>query len=187
MKICCKCKIIKDFSEYHKDKTQNDGYQNKCKLCKKEYYKYDAEKLSNKYKNNKELMLKKANEYYKNNKIERIKYQSQYIRKKLDNDIIFKLRCTLRKRTACFLKTNKNRKSLIKDILGEEVFNVKIYLESKFLKGMTWENHGLYGWHIDHIIPLSSGKNEEEIIKLCHYTNLQPLWAKDNLKKSNIY
>ena len=50
---------------------------------------------------------------------------------------------------------------------------------------MTFDNHGLYGWHIDHIIPLYSAKNEEDIIKLCHYTNLQPLWAEENLSKSN--
>ena len=50
---------------------------------------------------------------------------------------------------------------------------------------MSWETHSLYGWHIDHIIPLSSAKTEEEIYQLCHYTNLQPLWAEDNLKKGD--
>jgi hypothetical protein len=48
---------------------------------------------------------------------------------------------------------------------------------------MTWDNHG--EWHIDHIIPISSGKTEDEVLKLCHYTNLQPLWKEDNLKKSD--
>jgi hypothetical protein len=71
------------------------------------------------------------------------------------------------------------------EIVGLSSEELKIYIESKFLEGMTWENYGLHGWHIDHIIPLSSVKTEDEIIKLCHYTNLQPLWAKDNLSKHN--
>jgi hypothetical protein len=48
---------------------------------------------------------------------------------------------------------------------------------------MSWENHHLDGWHIDHIIPLSSAKNEEDINELCHFTNLQPLWSVENYKK----
>jgi hypothetical protein len=50
---------------------------------------------------------------------------------------------------------------------------------------MSWENYGFYGWHIDHIIPLCSAKNEEELKRLCHYTNLQPLWSTDNLSKGS--
>lgn len=62
---------------------------------------------------------------------------------------------------------------------------LKEYLEKQFTEKMSWENHGFYGWHIDHIVPLSSAKTEEEVYKLCHYTNLQPLWAEDNLKKGD--
>jgi hypothetical protein len=56
-------------------------------------------------------------------------------------------------------------------------------MEAKFVDGMNWDNIG--EWHIDHIIPLSSAETEQETIKLCHYTNLQPLWAFDNLSKGN--
>ncbi len=65
--------------------------------------------------------------------------------------------------------------------LGCSLEYLKNHLESKFQPGMTWENQGK--WHMDHIIPLSSTKIEKDLYKLCHYTNLQPLWAVDNLKK----
>jgi len=75
------------------------------------------------------------------------------------------------------------------DDLGCTVEELMNHLESQFLPGMTWENRGMHGWHVDHIKPLSSFDltNEEEFKKACHYTNLQPLWAEDNLKKSNKY
>ena len=60
---------------------------------------------------------------------------------------------------------------------------LKNYLESKFEPGMTWHNHSSKGWHIDHKIPLSSAKNREDVYKLAHYKNLQPLWSTDNIKK----
>ena len=69
------------------------------------------------------------------------------------------------------------------DVLGCSPEYLKEHLEKQFSQGMSWDNYGFYGWHIDHKIPLSSAKTEEEVYQLCHYTNLQPLWAKDNLSK----
>jgi hypothetical protein len=68
-------------------------------------------------------------------------------------------------------------------IIGCLPNQLKEHLEKQFNGNMSWDNYGK--WHIDHIIPLSSAKNEDEVYKLCNYTNLQPLWAEDNLKKSN--
>lgn len=59
----------------------------------------------------------------------------------------------------------------------------KAYIESKFKTGMTWNNRQF--WHLDHIIPLASATSEEELLKLNHYTNFQPLWADENIRKSN--
>lgn len=67
------------------------------------------------------------------------------------------------------------------EILGCDWDTFKIHLERQFLPGMTWENRS--EWHIDHIVPLASAKTEDDVIKLNHYTNLRPLWAKDNLEK----
>jgi hypothetical protein len=50
---------------------------------------------------------------------------------------------------------------------------------------MSWDNYGVYGWHIDHIIPKSLIKTKEDLIKISHYSNLRPLWAFDNLSKGN--
>jgi hypothetical protein len=68
-------------------------------------------------------------------------------------------------------------------LLGADKNTIFKHIEAQFTDGMTWENHARNGWHIDHKIPLCSAKTEEEIIKLLHYTNLQPLWATDNHKK----
>ncbi len=71
--------------------------------------------------------------------------------------------------------------------MGCSISYYKDYLESKFQEGMTWKNYGVNGWHIDHIIPCSAFDltDPEEVKKCFHYTNTQPLWAKDNRKKSN--
>ena len=92
----------------------------------------------------------------------------------------------MRSRLCNYLKSNNiTKKNKTFDIVGCTPEFLKEHLENKFKEGMSWENHDLYGWHIDHIIPLSSAKTEEEIYKLCHYSNLQPLWAGDNLSKGN--
>ena len=73
--------------------------------------------------------------------------------------------------------------------MGCNIDFLKKYIAKKFTKGMSWDNYGLYGWHIDHIKPCSCfDLTKPEQQKLCfHYSNLQPLWAKDNISKSNKY
>jgi hypothetical protein len=96
-----------------------------------------------------------------------------------------KLTCNVRCRVKNFLNSKnivKNNKTF--NIVGCSPEFLKEHLENQFTNGMSWDLMGQQ-IHIDHIIPLSSANTEEEIYKLCHYTNLQPLWAEDNLKKSN--
>ena len=102
------------------------------------------------------------------------------------NDPLYRTKEVCRKKIIRYLKNNGFIKSKsTTEILGANFKIVRKYIERQFLKGMTWENHSIDGWHIDHKIPLSSAKTEEELLKLFHYTNLQPLWSFDNLKKSN--
>ena len=70
--------------------------------------------------------------------------------------------------------------------IGCSIPEFKFYIEGKFSDGMTWENYGYHGWHLDHIIPLAfyDLSNREQFLKAVHYTNLQPLWARDNFAKS---
>jgi hypothetical protein len=105
-----------------------------------------------------------------------------YQKSRYNSDPLFAMMGRLRARVRDFLKNNDyTRSSTTEDIIGCGSEELKIHIESKFVDGMSWNNRSL--WHIDHIIPLASAKSLDKVIKLCHYTNLQPLWAKDNLSK----
>jgi hypothetical protein len=144
----------------------------------------EIQRLSSKKIRNKDL--EKSNNYSREWRKKNPRYGVMYNKNRTQNDELFKLKTTVRNRIRDFLKLKKiTKKNNTFTILGCTPQILKEHLEGKFVEGMSWENHGLFGWHIDHIIPLSSAKTEEEILKLCHYKNLQPLWAKDNLKKSN--
>jgi hypothetical protein len=158
---------------------------NKVKEINKNYYIKNYEKIKeyNKtyYNNNFENIRQQKSDYKKQN---REKFNDLY-KEKYKNDPFFKLIEIVRGRVKNFLKSkniNKNNKTF--EIVGCSPEFLKEHIEKQFTEGMSWELMGEH-IHIDHIIPLSSAKTEEEIYKLCHYTNLQPLWAKDNLKKSN--
>lgn len=106
------------------------------------------------------------------------------------NSINSKLKSYLRSRVRNAIINNQQKSIKIGSAivaLGCSIEDLKKHLESQFQPGMTWDNYGLQGWHIDHIIPLSSFNlaDANQFNEACHYTNLQPLWAKDNIKKSN--
>jgi hypothetical protein len=95
-----------------------------------------------------------------------------------------KFKLSVRRRTAyAFNRIKINKPYNTEILIGIKLDDLKDYIESKFTEGMNWSNRNL--WHIDHIIPLASAKTEEEMIKLCHYTNLQPLWAIENMSKGS--
>lgn len=141
-----------------------------------------AKKKREKYLLNKEEILLKQKNYRLKNKEKR----NQYERQKNIEDHFYKFKNNIRKLISYTFKNNKlNKPSKTEEILGCTVKEFKEYIQSKFTEGMTFNNHNKKGWHLDHIIPISSAKTEEDIIRLNHYTNFQPLWAEDNLKKGN--
>ena len=109
-------------------------------------------------------------------------YQREYRRKRRAEDIEFRIKNNLGARVRCAIK-NKQKRTL--EFLGCSIPDLIKHLEGQFQEGMTWDNYG--EWHIDHIRPcaLFDLLNEEEQLKCFNYTNLQPLWAIDNLRKSD--
>jgi len=173
-------KFIKISSNYRRKNPE------KIKKQLREYYYKNKEKSNERSKLWREKNQEIKKEYQKNWKNINRQNIRNYIKNRYDNDILFKLITNSRNRIVQFLKTkNVNKSSKTFEILGCTPKELKEHLEKHFTEGMTWENHNYNGWHIDHIIPLSSATTKEEIIKLCHYTNLQPLWAEENMKKSN--
>ena len=96
----------------------------------------------------------------------------------------------LRKRIYSALKNNARRGSAVRD-LGCSILQFRSYIENQFEEGMNWDNYGkLHGrWQLDHIRPLSSFDltNRDQFLQAVHYTNYQPMWAEDNLAKSNRF
>jgi hypothetical protein len=207
-KVCSGCKEYKLVSEYNLSKR--DGIQSRCISCKKnqtrspEYIKKNNEKRREKtktntdfnqkksiskkkwYLKNREDQLEYAKKYSDLNKEKIRRYSIEYNKKRKNEDPLYKLICLTRSRISEVLKTNGlKRECKSKEYIGCDLKVLKAHLESTFQEGMTCENHG--EWHIDHITPLCSSKTEEDVYRLSHYTNLQALWAIDNLKKGGKY
>ena len=122
--------------------------------------------------------------YFQKNKKIIQEYHRVYRIERYHSDDMFRCSCAIRSMIWTSLR-NKGytKKSRTYEILGISYEEFSLYMERQFVDGMCWGNHG--EWHIDHIIPLSSAHTEADVIKLNHYTNLQPLWAYDNLSKGS--
>lgn len=155
-RLCTKCNEFKGKNDFYK----NHKYW--CKQCRR-----DSRKS-----------------YYNKNKKEVNKKHNEYLKKRYKNNVKHRIAANIRRSISHHLKRNfyeKQEKSI--DYLGCSITFYKKYLEDKFQGNMSWDNYGQ--WHIDHIIPLSSAKNHDELKELFRYDNTQPLWAEDNLRKSN--
>ncbi len=110
------------------------------------------------------------------------------LRSRYNSDVNYKLKVLLRRRLSLAIDRDTKCGSAVND-LGCSILEFKSYIESKFQPGMSWDNWSKDGWHIDHIKPLVSFdlSDRKQLLEACHYTNLQPLWANENLSKgSNI-
>ena len=205
-KSCSKCKIDYLLSEFSKGKAQckncisvknkNWRFKNKEKIKIKNKLKWQANKLDPLYRekmdayylNNKKSLLEQKKKYYQKNKNEILRKHKLYEQKQSKINPLFRMRKNIRRRLLLALNGKFKNETTISLIGCSWDFLVK-YLESKFKPGMTWSNYGYNVWHIDHIIPVSKFdiSNPEELKKCMHYTNLQPLWANENLNKGNRF
>lgn len=206
MKICKKCQKSKNIEDFPKNKDSKDGRNSLCKLCinkrnkeyreknsesfklaRKKYYQKNINKLRNEKRKYHMLNKDKKAEYdkiYRSLNKENIKNHKKKWELKNKNNPIFKIKRNLRRRIHHVLIDGYKSASTF-ELIGCTPSEFKIYIESKFQDGMSWDNYGTNGWHIDHIIPCSSfDLTDPKQQKICfHYSNQQPLWAKDNLKK----
>ncbi len=197
-KTCSKCRTVKEFCEFYKDKSTRDGFENKCKECSKIKNKnyYDKNKGSI---NSEENRKKRLANYAQNKSIRERRKQYYQQNKKIHNAQCIKRKREKRKTNPTFrmiesLRTRQrqaihgqNKSASTQNLLGCTYEQARQHLENQFTDGMSWDNYGLNGWHIDHIIPCASfDMTDPKQQRQCfHYTNLQPLWAEDNLRKSD--
>ena len=174
-------KISKQQKLYYQENKENiKKYQLENKEKIKLYRQENKEKTKKYFQENKD----KINSQRRKNRQENINKFRAVQNKYYNLTPARKLKRNLRGRLSSFFKyKGHKKKNSTEEILGANWKTVEAFMEAKFVDGMNWDNIG--EWHIDHIIPLSYAETEKETIKLCHYTNLQPLWAFDNLSKGN--
>jgi hypothetical protein len=175
LKICSWCKKEKFLSDFSKRTScKSTGLHAYCKECQ-------SEKDKQRWKNATYREKRKA--YLRRNHKKILTARKRYERKRRENPQ-WKILSSLRGRLWCALKGYFKTAST-KKLLGCSLEHFKKHLELQFKSGMSWKNYGITGWHIDHIRPCASFDltKPEEQAACFHYTNLQPLWAKDNQKK----
>jgi len=184
-KVCTKCFELKLISDFRQKRT----------VCKKCNQKKDSLINKNRHDCDESLRQKRKDylkeyrkskyiidpEFYKKENIKKKEYKRNYMKTRMKNDINFRITKNIRTRVYSAVKGIKKYNT--QKLTGYTIIELKSYLAAKFIDGMAWDNYGK--WHIDHIKPCASFNMSDinEQLKCFHYTNLQPLWAIDNIKK----
>lgn len=187
-KKCSKCKEIKDIDFFYPDRPRNT-YMSLCKKCENERYKIrykrNPQKCQSWKKKNPSKCLEHQRKWEANNP-EKAKEVRKKSTSKLRGTIKGRLNHNISNSVCKSLHGNKCGRSW-ELILGYTINDLKNHLEKQFQDGMTWENYGARGWHLDHITPISVfnfEKPEDDDFKRCWaLKNLRPIWASENLKK----
>jgi hypothetical protein len=209
-KQCKKCEQTFLLASFPRNNRNKDGYDLLCKICRnninreyrlnndallkearKKYYQANLEKMrleKKGYYAKNTLTKKQYDAYYRVVNKKRIQDYKKSWEEKYRQKIEIRIKQNLRRRIIHVLKGESKSESSMK-LLGCTIEFFMTYLESMFDTRMNWDNYGQFGWHIDHIKPCYAfDLRIEDQQKLCfHYTNLRPLWWKDNLEKSKKY
>jgi hypothetical protein len=172
-KVCSSCKIEKDINNFHKQIGTKDGFRTECKECRSKDFKdkyNNSDEFSEKHKKRtsdyRVSNLEKNNEYFKR----------RYINRRYEYAWRGMLKSVLR-------RIGGKKESSTYETLGYSAQDLKQHMENLFTEGMSWDNWG--EWHIDHIKPLTKFNENDNPKEINSLSNLQPLWAIDNIKKSN--
>ena len=188
-KTCSKCKEDKELCLYSKAAKNKDGLNYWCKDCcsiyNKRYGKNNPRERGDYQREYRRVNAKAYKESQAKWRKSNQSYSAEYKKQRRKEDSVFVITEKLRHRLYKVTRgVNKSASTL--ELLGCSLEKLKSHIESQFTDGMSWSKMGLYGIHIDHIRPCASfDLSDPEQQRQCfHYTNLQPLWAKDNLEKS---
>lgn len=181
-------KIKQYQKEYRgKNKEKIKQYQ-KTNISQKEYFRLKIKEYRASYSDEKKKQINLQKKLYREKNKERLVIQQKnWYRNQMRTNPFFKLKANIRTLIGNSFRRNGYKKtSKTEQILGCSYDEFKLHLEKQFEPWMNWDNRGLYngtenyGWDIDHIIPLDTAKTEEDIIRLNHYSNLQPLCSHIN-------
>jgi hypothetical protein len=210
MQKCNTCHTHKPVSEFYPNKQRPLGVQCCCKKCtckrrrdaykknpqkykddnRKNYLKHRERRLKSRqqyYQNNKEKVKQCVKRYYQNNKDKCNQKKNEYRRKKHHNDPLYRMKRNISRQFSLFMKGTKEQSTW--KYVDYTLQELKEHLEAQFTEGMTWDNYGRSGWHIDHIKPKCLFDHTDPVqVKECwSLNNLQPLWATNNLRKGGRY
>jgi len=176
-------KALRKYTQSEKGKASSKRYNqsDKRKETRNKYYRTEK---------GRKAVIKRSRRYERSEKGKANK--RRYIKQRRDSDPSYKLKMNLRRRLHHFLSVSKiNKTNSTLKMVGCTPKYLKKHLEKQFYphpvnnKIMAWKNYKPKGWHVDHIKPLSLAKNSKDVESLMHYTNLQPMWAEENLTKGN--
>lgn len=198
-KVCVKCGVGKPIEDFYVRVDSKDGYRTDCIDCVKEQKKKYNGRYSDRkkkwYEDNKLLVIQRSKKWKEDNSERnsvlnkqsdkrRRPLISKYRRERYQSDNLFRLRDSIATLIGnSFRKKGYSKKTKTNEILGVDYDGFMKHIESQFVDGMSWDNRG--EWELDHKIPVSLGKTEEDILRLNHYTNFRPLWKLDNRLKSD--